>query len=509
VEELTCEKGIPYISLSNGTIITYPAYKERAKKLFSEGKILRNEIGCFKKEFTQCYKNETLSATFIISSNIFPLFEGRHFYIRNLEVLGYSPSFWKLNAQNIASTQRIYIDFKNAKVVITPFKGLPVNILKGFIWLITLLSVIIFLAIWYIWGRDKEVIVPTYVSEIPNPKREPWQVFMLTELNDYKIPEILLYQLYNKGALKIEQPKDKKFIISLSKELSISSLSTAEKEAFYLLKKRLEGGYKKQLIKKEKDSYIIDFSGRNLQREKLAGLLTNLIEGLKELPSIKEFERDIVIYKALGIAGIFLGISLIALILTLLFNSDYGTLETFLFLLFLSFLILISSIFKLLFLLLYFILMQFLVPKLFLSKYIFLTQISPETYMIFVITLFSSLLWAFLYLFPPVQLLSRYKKDFYREALMWLAFKNTLKDYAKLEQNFNLNFLKKVIPYALALGLLENLKKYMPSSKFLEEALDFIEKIEKLKRTSTSVGTGGTGSGSASSGGGSGGGGGR
>ena len=243
------------------------------------GKILRNEMGCFKKEFTQCYKNETLSATFIISSNIFPLFEGRHFYIRNLEVLGYSPSFWKLNAQNIASTQRIYIDFKNAKVVITPFKGLPVNILKGFIWLITLLSVIIFLAIWYIWGRDKEVIVPTYVSEIPNPKREPWQVFMLTELNDYKIPEILLYQLYNKGALKIEQPKDKKFIISLSKELSISSLSTAEKEAFYLLKKRLEGGYKKQLIKKEKDSYIIDFSGRNLQREKLAGLITNLIEG--------------------------------------------------------------------------------------------------------------------------------------------------------------------------------------------------------------------------------------
>ena len=92
---------------------------------------------------------------------------------------------------------------------------------------------------------------------------------------------------------------------------------------------------------------------------------------------------------------------------------------------------------------------------------------------------------------------------------MWLAFKNTLKDYAKLEQNFNLNFLKKVIPYALALGLLENLKKYMPSSKFLEEALDFIEKIEKLKQTSTSVGTGGTGSGSASSGGGSGGGGGR
>ncbi len=473
ITDIYCKYGIPYVSFYDGKVWA------TERKLLSSvrDKIKPNEFGCFKRPKIVCYKREVLVADLLTGERTFPLFTANHFPIDRLEV-----SFPKRREvlKEVASYQRVYLDLESKEVKLSPPFKFPS--LKSFILFSSPVFLLTTFYLWFRYGREKPFPSVEYYHDIPNPKREAWQVYYLLEVSNLKFPAILLHQLLQKGTLKIERTP-------AGFKLKLSSGGRPTETESYALEE-----VKKLLKELTKEGYAVETEGGYLLKlkpeRKLADILSRFLRNLENPPTLERFAREV--FNLRGYR---------AVEFVLLSSFLMGAL--FFFLTFWAFGVIFLLGGFVIWALSYF--FGILAPPAvafglwLLSAFFYDPHFQNANPYLFFGALYSLIAFsmAVLWVSLPRQFFLSYKKDLYKEALLWLGFKKLLKDFGKLEESPPPAGFKKVIPYAVAFGLYED-----EAHSLVKAFRELIDRVSSSRSSST---VSGGSSGSASSGGGGGG----
>ncbi len=277
---VNCKVGTPYFAKQEFSPLNPDS--ERKYKLSDSlmHKIYSNEVGCFLNSSTYAdVKEEKLTVVYAVPMDhvvknhyTHYLFTEEHMPISKLTVDGLDGKSAK---SFIPKDNVVAIDVRTGSI---KSSGIPL--------FIGLLLVISFSAIpylfWYLFGKEKDALVPEYLHTIPDSKLEPWQVDVLTngtfKISKYGIASILL-ELYVNHVLKFKEEKKlglfKKRMFLINKKASLDNLSSKAKQFYDVIK---EGKFK------EDGTYVYCSVPKNQQE------ILRIING----PDVKSFVNKII-----------------------------------------------------------------------------------------------------------------------------------------------------------------------------------------------------------------------
>jgi len=267
---------------------------------------------------------------------------------------------------------------------------------------------LITLMLYLMKGKEKEFVVPKYLSYVPNRKRKPWEVNLLFKGDALTMDENAFYatllDLKRRGAIDIKITDDDVIVKIIRGDFN---LDFYERKVLTFIEKWGRNG-------------VLSFKElhRLAKRERLTRVreLANELEEILNTPSkAKKYAEK---YLEKGVRNAFIALA------------------------FLSFILLIIMIA--------------------LNSGPFGERYAPFGKTIgfsLAILLGQSVICAI----PPSQIFGRWKKSFYKEKLEWDAFRNVLEDFAMIQKYApeDLVIWKEWLVYGTALGVGENVVKAM------------------------------------------------
>jgi hypothetical protein len=172
IEDVECKIGIPYISYNNGKVL----FKENGifktpKYITYRSKIYNNEVGCYNEKGYNKNDKEVLRIKYYIEPKLLEKYN----YDYNIFTLNH-PKIKKFSYENlengvfnektgIVSNSYLRVNLKNGEIFARTEKDL-----FSLIFSIEFLFLSITWILWYLFGRDKYVMVPEYLHYKPKLK---------------------------------------------------------------------------------------------------------------------------------------------------------------------------------------------------------------------------------------------------------------------------------------------------------------------------------------------------
>jgi uncharacterized membrane protein len=258
----------------------------------------------------------------------------------------------------------------------------------------------------YLWkGREKSYTVPEYLSYVPNKERKPWTVNLIFHGDSFTIDNNALFatilDLERRGLLELEGEKDN-VIIKIKREPKDEELDRYEELVYNFVKEWSENGVLNFKELSEKAKTFDDLTKTSLY-DRLNALSTTF-GWMKKLA--KEYvESGDKIFKVLTVSLFFA----------------------------------------------------------FLASPLLGSRIYDPYDEKLIVMLFILFVQPLICLLAPSQLFGRWKNDYYKEKLEWNAFRNMLKDLARIEKYTpeDLVIWKEWLIYGTALGVGEKVVEAM------------------------------------------------
>ena len=299
-------------------------------------------------------------------------------------------------------------------------------------WLLISLAVgfpLIFLLLYWRYGREKFYTVPEYLSYVPNPNRKPWEVNVIFAGNGISGNENAFYStlldLQRRGILKIFGG-----IVKIKNKIEIGSLDEYERKVLDFLlsygKTTKDGGFIFNVYKLQE--LLVKW-----RKEKNREALKKLSDRWNEITSYENPHENAMF--------------------------DLTGFNRFLWFLLLGFITLVVLFFS--------------------KDAEFWRIFSLDTYPFFVASAILTINGFFGLIFIPPYVLGRWKRDYYREKLQWEAFKNFLSDMAMIKKYApeDLAMWKEWLIYATALGVADKVKRAMEELNIKIPELGSIETL--------------------------------
>jgi len=381
---------------------------------------------------------------------------------------------------------------------------IPIDPLK--VGLTTIFSTLVYYILWFLFGREKLAVAVGYYPTPPNPQREAWQIQCLIEGGEClesDLLKVVLFQLLYKEAVDIEVDNGRKTakisFLGLNQSLTSMESSILKNLKDFVrnfVKEEPKKGTYTVALKVDKATYdSISSFFENFPRK----LVENFVGKIWDERGYKFFFIFALLiwsFTSLAIGIAFLHEELKELFI--LFKNANWSSELFL-----------TALAKL-FQKIFFIILAgfgfhfgFLIAPLIVVYLLFRTKeraflttlLHPAAILLGELILLgitfdeappflrnylpylflgSAITTSLLLSFPP-HLLKKHNKEIYQELLLWLAFKNTLEESFKFSHEPKKEFLKRLVPYAVALKIdPERFESY-------KKASDFVDLLEKVK----------------------------
>ncbi len=108
------------------------------------------------------------------------------------------------------------------------------------------------LGLWFKFGREEDVTVPTYLSTVPNPDRKPWYVNLVYDKGLMKLDEngfyATLLDLDTRGKIKIEPPEGNQTSQILNATTTSSPLGSGSSLRIRILDANVSDEYEKRVM---------------------------------------------------------------------------------------------------------------------------------------------------------------------------------------------------------------------------------------------------------------------
>lgn len=268
---------------------------------------------------------------------------------------------------------------------------------------------------YYLIGREKEFTVPEYLSYTPNPVRKPWQVNLLFHRDAIDMSEDAFYatilDFARRGIIEVKDVGKDDVVLEVKRDVDSGSLDIYESRVLEFLKEFSTNNVFsfKEFSERVKNEVGRSISNARHYRVKLDGLFKTFREAYDYAKQFIEPRKPAS-----------------ALVITLTLLVAIGLLA--------------------------------LLPKG--SEY----YVYPSATAVFAFILPVEMIIAYT---MPSYVFGEWKKDFHKEKLEWSAFRNLLKELAKLDKYTpqDLVIWKEWLVYATALGIADKVVEAMEKLK--------------------------------------------